>query len=270
MHAVETTIAKTGLPAVPGAPTGYVPGIMLHEAELLGALAPHEALIDTWLQCGGYQSADVGGAITEIDIADGKLWTADNTALIRESNPAVMGGRKRWVTSAQAAEGFRGTLASAPSTWSGYTLIVPDFEPNTLALNNAIFSVGNAAATRMTWYVDTSGRIRITHGTSGNTPNFNGQTLAAGTRYSLILTQVTATGVVAAYINNNTPVTADTYTVTLTPPNATVAGILGSADDNVDSNARASQVIAIREAITDTDTLAAIMAACAKIRTYAA
>lgn len=269
MHVVDTTIARSGsLPAVPGQQSGYVPGVMQAEAELLAALAPFEANFEVWTQCGGYLSAPVSSRITEIDAHDGKLWTADNAVLFRESDPLVMGGRRRWVTGNEAQEGFRGTLSSPPSSWSGYTLIAPDFEARSLAQNNCIFGIGASAGARVTWYIDVAGRMRMTHGTGGNTPSFTGATIGVGVRNTLMLTQVNATGNIQGYVNSATPVTADTNTVTLAPPNSTAGGILGTADDAVDSHAKLSQIIVIRQAITDAGVIAAIMAACAKIRTF--
>lgn len=265
LHLVEATITGAGRAPVAGLPAGYVPGIMRHEASLLdaiGATSPFEI----WLQAGGY-STTAAPPVTERNAAGGALWTAANNALTRESSPAVMGGRKRLVTSGQAAEGMRGTLSSAPGGWSGYTIILPDVEFNAIGQNQCLFSVGLTASVRMTFFLSVSGNLSLNHGTGGNTiAQPAGNSAVAGQRYSVMATWRASDMGIALYRNSATPVA--TGTIAQSPGASAAAGLFGSADNNVSSNLKASQAILLRSAITNPAQIAAVMAACAAIRSF--
>ena len=216
-HSVDLTITQPGQPAVAGAPTGYVPEILILQGQLL-ALLDRDS-IRAWPVAGAYKTA-AGTPITDIDPVGRRTWTAANALLTRESNGAVMGGHKRWSTSAQAAEGLRGALDIAPSNWAGYTIIIPDIELNTLALNQCLFSIGTSSTSRMTLFASSAnGRITFHNGTGGSSLSFAGRDLAAGTRYSVMVTYDDADGAAAIYVNEATPL--GTGTIDQSPPNST-------------------------------------------------
>ena len=270
LQTTTMTGVRGGQTPVPNAPSGYVPQIMQYEADLLTALAADVDDIELWLQAGGIKSADVGGAITEIDAAGTGTWTAGNTSLTRDVQSAVMGGRKRWKTTSNSAEGLRGSLSSNMSTWAGYTIIVPCLEPISTAANNCIFSVGTSGAgTRMTAFVVASGNLSLNNGTSGSSDSFAAG-LVAGNRYSVMMTYDDSDGSTDAFLNSATSLGAGgAGAIDQSPPAETDAGILGSADDLVESEVYMDQIIVLRKAITSTSTIEAIMAACANIRTFA-
>ena len=271
MQTKSLIVKSLDLPGLSGKPAGYVPGIILRETQLRRALLPYEDALETWVQCGGY-SADAD-PITERDAEDGKIWTAANNALTRAVEAGVMGGRKRWLTTNQTNEGLRADLSTFPATWPGFTIIFPDIELVSMSQNTFYFALGSPGSQRLTLYSPTNGRIDFHNGTGGTSIQSSAGIVTTGTRFTLMATwakEEDGTGGPAAiYLNSPTPVASGHISIN---PDADSKGaaILGSPDNNGRSNAYASQCIIHRVAITDTDDIAAVLAACAGIRSYSA
>jgi hypothetical protein len=269
LHSVNMRSVRAGRAPVPGKPSGFVPGILQFESELLAAIRSgisSDAMFETAMKCNAYGVSDTSSKIRERSSANGTIWTADNTSLIRESDADVMGGDYRWKTSAQAEEGFRGTLTESMEDWDGYTIIVPDFEARSLAANNPIFSVGTNSTQRMNYYITTAGRQFIANQAGSDAVTLIGSEMVVDTRYSLMATYVKSSGATNLYQNSATPGVTDTLSDT--PPARTDGAWFGSADDALDSSLLSSRVILIREAITDADAIAAVMTACERIRNF--
>lgn len=255
------TVTASGRAAVPGAPSGYVEDILALEHEMWQAVDP--ALCVSAILAGGIPGV-AGSLLTERDRADtSRIWTADNALLSIESDPAVMRGQKRFVTSGQAQEGFRGAIPTDHAAYAGFSLFLPDVEVRSLAANNALFSLGTGtASSALLAYISTLGRINYHHGVgSGGTAVVTTEAVTVGQRNSILISAHKVGDLNwAGKVFLNSTTAAATATINKNLPTSTPASWFGLSDDSISSNLKSMGGYAFKAALgEDADTVAALM-----------